>query len=147
VKLNKGENKVCKFDAHENGFLIKIYETLDSKGKTTRVIHRFKEIDSSLIEAQYQNIKGITNTLVKYENNKELERTTLGNRGIQISKSINQYDAKGNKVIQQYWRKGKLQFEEQYFYDDFGLCIKREVTGKNVKRKQIFTLTILEKFN
>jgi hypothetical protein len=146
VALSKVEKKVCSFDAFEDGYLIKIRETLDSKGNMSRVIDKFSASDTSLVETKYQNDNGNTSFLVKFQNNLETERTWYNNKGLEISKWIYMYNETGQKTLVQRWSKGVLSCENRWIYNEFGLCIRTEYSSAKQKNYLVYETEVLERY-
>jgi hypothetical protein len=144
--LSKVEKKVCTFDAFEDGYLIKIRETLDSKGNMSRVIDKFSASDTSLVETKYQNDNGNTSFLVKFQNNLETERTWYNNKGLEISKWIYMYNETGQKTLVQRWSKGVLSYENKWIYNEFGLCIRTEYSSAKQKNYLVYETEVLERY-
>ena len=144
--LSKVEKKVCTFDAYENGFLIKISETLDSKGNVSRAIYKFTESDTSLVETKYQNNKGNTTFIVKYQNEKEIERSWYNDKGQENGKWIYSYNEIGQKTLMQRWNKGVLTFENRWIYNEFGLCVRTEYSSAKQKNYLVYETEVLERY-
>ena len=147
LDLKKNENTICQFDALETGFLIRISESMDSKGRVTRTIHKYQASDTSLVERKFENYQGKTTIRFRYKDQKEIERISYDNKGSEKVKTIYQYDINGNKLLSQIWIKGKKSYEEKLIYDEHGIWIKKKLSGKSDKKTLFFSRKILETYN
>jgi hypothetical protein len=146
VNLSKEEKKVCTFDAYENGFLIKIRETIDHKGNVNRILDKFSAGDTSLVETKYQNHKGQTTFVVRYQNNKETEMINFDEKGQERTRWVYVYNQKWQKTMIQFWYKGTFSNETRWYYNEFGLCVRTEFSNAKQKNHLIYETEILERF-
>jgi hypothetical protein len=147
AKLDKVEKKVCSFDAYESGFLIKISETINSKGEVKRTINKFTASDTSLVETKFQDENGITRHIVRYHQTKEIERIVVNNKGIESVKWMYDYNDEQEKISAKYYSKGIITSETHWHYDENGLNVKTEyIFPKKPTNSYTYETEIVERY-
>jgi len=128
VALAEKEKLVCAFDAREDGLLIRIEETTDAKGRISRVVSKYCEADTILIERNYFDNQGKLNFRAKYYPFNELlkSRESFNRSGELLFSTKYDYDSNWHIIQQQTERKGKTSHSIRWVYDDHGICQLQE---------------------
>jgi hypothetical protein len=122
------EKLVCSFDARENDMLIKIEETTNSKGQISRVISKYREADTVLVERNYFDTQGKIQFRTTYHPHDELikSRETFNKSEKPWYSTTYEYDTSWKIVTQESARKGKSTSQSKWNYDGNGICTLQE---------------------
>ncbi len=131
--------QTCKWEESDGEYLLKIYQTLDEKGKVRKHIAKYTLTDTLIVERKTYD--GDDNLLYESKYDKAYNKLTkyiFYRKG--IKRSENNYTYDGNLlVVQEQYFKGKLRSKSTYQYQD-SLLVKMKQLGKNGKE----TITLLE---
>lgn len=128
VVVTEKEKLVCAFDARENDMLIRIEETTDARGRISRVVSKYREADTVLLERNFYDNRGKIYTRTTHHPIDELlkSRETFKNSGKPWYLTLYEYDDSWNIVRQENSFKGEKKLLIQWEYDEHGICKHQE---------------------
>lgn len=145
VELGKEEKLHCSYDSREDGMLIHVFETTDHRGQATKVVMKYREADTLLLEENYYKADGNLRFRVTYfpMKNKVKSRETFDQKNQTAWHSETEYDEKWQVTRQRTSTYGILLDEQRWHYDEKGICKKSEKTNHDGLVVQSSTVEVL----
>lgn len=139
LKPQKNTTQVCRWEESDGEFLLKIYQTLNDKGKLEKVVTKLT-LDTLPLESSSYNMQGelIYSSTYDKDYSKPI-KSVFYHKGNPRWSYEYQYEA-GQKTNYKFFFKSKLKRESIYTYRDDGLLVKFESKDKKGEIDKTITL-------